>query len=163
MRIVFSFITLRSSWLVTSTKRITSSMDVSRANTVVRVSGCTSLSKMKLRPVWREISSNTVRSGASRNSMVIGFVSAAFSLGVVAEREIALRRYLLVAQIVVAQLDVVRVFLHLLLEARETFLLVARLDLDARLSEVLVRTCREHEREGDQCQEFLHSGRLCLV
>jgi hypothetical protein len=41
-----------------------------------------SRSNTKLRPVRLEISSNTWRTGASRNSSVIGFFSAALSFGV---------------------------------------------------------------------------------
>ena len=84
MSTVFSFSTRRSSWLVTSTKRITSSIVVSRTNTVTRRSGGTSRSKTKLRPLRFEISSNTVRTGASRSSMVMVFFSAAASCGLVA-------------------------------------------------------------------------------
>ena len=66
---------------MTSTKRITSSMLVSRTNTVALASGGTSRSNTKLSPVRLEMSSNTVRIGVSRNSIVMGLLSAAVSFG----------------------------------------------------------------------------------
>jgi hypothetical protein len=78
---VFELSTRRSSWLVTSTKRSTSAIEVSRTDTVTRRSGGTSRSYTKLRPLLFEISSNTLRTGASRSSIVTVLLSAAVSCG----------------------------------------------------------------------------------
>ena len=83
----------------------------------------------------------------------LGAVRGAGRARVVAEREVALHRDVLVALVIVLQLHVFRVRLDLLLEAGEALLFVARLDFDAGLLEFLVgRTGGDDEGEEDECQ-----------
>ena len=60
---------------------MTSSSRVLRTKIVTRMSGRTSRSNTKFTPAEREITSNTLRMGASRNSRVIGLASARLTFG----------------------------------------------------------------------------------
>ncbi len=77
-----SFTSFCSSWLVCSTRRISSSTEALRSTMVVRWSVRTSLSNTQLTPELREITSNTPRSGTSRTSSEIGWALSVLRRGV---------------------------------------------------------------------------------
>ncbi len=76
--------TWRASWFWPSTRSIACSIGTSCTKIVVLPSLLMSLSKMKLMPVWRDSTSNTILVGASRNCSVTGRLSRVRSLGVTA-------------------------------------------------------------------------------
>ena len=71
---VFSFSTLPASWLGSSNRAIAFSISTSLTEMLTRISGRTSLSKIKFRPLPLDSASNTWRRPTSRNSSLIGTV-----------------------------------------------------------------------------------------